>query len=249
MIEIALPKGHKEPDPLRFGNGLCQTFDFFMMQEIHVLFSHLVEMVFPFDAHSRDFNPAAIFPVTARCRYFPQVDFGIKVRGKGIAMVTAVAVENVNRINAVEFMFFRIGTIRLGHARVESTAKKCHEAGVFKFFTVCPLPAIVKISRESRFLTALFIDSPPLRVIGIFRFVIGCVHVIDAAGQTGIHDGQILIGQSHIHDQIWFFFLDEGDKLVYVISIHLGRRNLRIRMPFQFGSQGIAFGFRTAGKA
>lgn len=106
MIEIALPKGHEEPDPLRFGNGLGQTFDFFMMQEIHVLFSHLIEMIFPFDAHSRDFYPVSIFPVTAGSRYFPQVDFGIKVRGEGIAMVAAVAVENINGINAVEFMFF-----------------------------------------------------------------------------------------------------------------------------------------------
>ena len=44
------------------------------------------------------------------------------------------------------------------------------------------------------------------------------------------------------------FLLDEGNKLVYVISIYLGCRNFRIRVAFQFGSQVITFGFCTAGK-
>ena len=43
--------------------------------------------------------------------------------------------------------------------------------------------------------------------------------------------------------------IPEAKENIRVIGIYLGRRNLCIRMPFQFGSQCIAFGFRTAGKA
>ena len=122
MIEITLSKGHKETDPLRFRDGLGQTFDFFMVQEVHILFPDLIEMVFPFNTHGRYFNPVSVFPVTAGSRYFAEVYFRVEISREGIAVVTAVAVENINRIDMIEFMFFGIGTICLGYARVKAAA-------------------------------------------------------------------------------------------------------------------------------
>ena len=88
----------------------------------------------------------AVLPIRARCRYLSQIDFRVKIRGKRIAVIAAVAVQNINRINSIKKMFFGISTIGLGHARVKAAAEQCGQSGLFKPFLISPLPGIVKIS-------------------------------------------------------------------------------------------------------
>ena len=103
-------------------------------------------------------------------------------------MVAAVAVQNINGINCVKFMLFGIGAVSLCNTRVKAAAKECRQSRFFKFFAVSPLPAVVKVSGKSGFLTAFFINGAPLWVIGIFRFIVGGIHVINTAGKAGIHN-------------------------------------------------------------
>ena len=80
-----------------------------MMEQVHVLGADLIEVVGAFDAPSPDFHPVTVFPVTARCADFAQVDFGVEVGGKRIAVVAAVAVEDVDGVDGVKFVFGGIG--------------------------------------------------------------------------------------------------------------------------------------------
>ena len=76
-----------------------------MMQQGHVLFADFIEVVNPLDFHRFGFHPLAIENIAALCRNFPNVDFRIEVGCERITMVTAVAVQNINGINLIKFMF------------------------------------------------------------------------------------------------------------------------------------------------
>ena len=99
-------------------------------------------------------------------------------------MITAVTVQNINGINCVKFMLFGIGAVSLCNTRVKAAAKECRQSRFFKFFAVSPLPAVVKVSGKSGFLTAFFINGAPLWVIGIFRFIVGGIQVVDSGFQA-----------------------------------------------------------------
>ena len=46
--------------------------------------------------------------------------------------------------------------------------------------------------------------------LGVLRLIVGGVHIVDAAGKTRVHDGQVLIRQGDVHDQVRLVGLDEG---------------------------------------
>ena len=48
-------------------------------------------------------------------------------------MVTAVAVQNVDGVNGVELVFFGVGAVGLGDARVKAAAQQGGEAGFSNF--------------------------------------------------------------------------------------------------------------------
>ena len=134
-----------------------------------------------------------------------------------------------------------MGTVSLCNPRVKSTSKQCCESCIFKFFTVCPLPGIVKICGKSFFFAAFFIDCTPLRIIGIFRLIVCCIHVIYTTCQTCIHDCQILIWKCDVHYQIRFIAVDQLDQLVYVICVHLSCSKNCFCLSFQFFHECITF--------
>ena len=140
MIQIALTECHKEANALDARNGLCQRLNFFVMQQIHVLVTDLIEGVFPLDAHCRNLNPVAVLPVAARCADFAQIDFRIEVGCKSVAVIAAVTVENINGVNLVKFVLCSVCAIRLRHARIKAAAKKCSQTCLFKTLLICPLP-------------------------------------------------------------------------------------------------------------
>ena len=124
MVQVALTKGHKKPNPPNLRDIQCQTLNFLMVEQIHVLVSHLVEVIRPLDAHRGNFYPASVLPVTAGGGNFPQIDLRIKVGGESVAMVAAVAVQNINGVNGIKFMLLGVGAVRLGHTRVEAAAQQ-----------------------------------------------------------------------------------------------------------------------------
>ena len=189
MCQIALSKGHKETDSLNPRNIQCQTFNFLMMKKVHILLSYFFEIVFFLNFHRFCLYPVTVFPVRALCRNLPDVDFRIEIGGKRISVVTAVAVQNINIIDFVEFMFQGIGAEHPCYSRVKSTAQKRRNACFFKAFSICPLPAVLKLCR-------------------IFRLIVCSINVMGFGSQAGIHDSQILIRKSQIQNHIRFFLFD-----------------------------------------
>ena len=90
----------------------------------------------------------------------------------------------------------------LAHARVEATAEDGGEPCLLESVAVSPLPAVLKVGL----------------VLGL---IVGGVEIVDAAGQTGIHDGQILIGQGEVDDQLGLIAADELLELLHIIGIDL----------------------------
>ena len=164
-------------------------------------------------------------------------------------MVAAVAVQDVDGIDGVELVLGSVGAVGLGHARVKAAAQQGGEAGILELFLVGPLPGVVEVGGEARFLAALLVDGAPFGVVGVFRLVVGGVHIVDAAGQAGVHDGQVLVGQGDVHDQVGLVALDQGDELVNVVRIHLGGGDFGFGDGGQFFGQGVALGFGAAGDA
>ena len=191
----------------------------------------------------------AVLPVAAGGGDFAEVDLGVEVGGESIAVVAAVAVEDVDGVDGVELVLLGVGAVSLGHARVEAAAQQGGEAGFLKLFGVGPLPAVVEVGGEACLLAALLIDGTPLGVVGVFRLVVGGVHVVDAAGEAGVHDGQILIGQGNVHHEVGLIALDEGDDLVHMVGIHLCGGDVGGGLGGKFCGQLVALGLGAAGDA
>ena len=249
MVEVALAERHEEADPLCLRDVLGQRLDLLVVEQVHVFLAHLVKVVLPLDAHGRDLHPVAVLPVAAGGGDLPQVDLRVEVGGKSVAVVAAIAVQNINGVDGVELVLLGIGAVSLGDARVKAAAQQGGQAGLLKLFGVSPLPAVIKVGGETGLLAALLINGAPLRVVGVFRLIVGGVHVVDAAGQAGIHDGQVLVGQGNVHDQIGLVGLDEGDHFFGLIGIHLRGGDLRGGLGGQLGGELIALGFSAAGDA
>ena len=204
-----------------------------MVQQIHVLFTHLVKMICSLDTHCRNLNPVPVFPIAARRRHFPQVNLGIKIGRKCISMVAAVAVENVNGLYLVKFMLERIGAVCLRHTRIKTRTEQCRDAGFLKFFPVCPLPRIVKICREAFLPASLVINRTPCRIVNIFWLIVRSVHIVYLTCKACIHNCQVLIRKCNIHDKIWLIAFYQSHHFLYVVCIYLCRCNLCIRLPLQ----------------
>ena len=65
MVQVALAKGHKKADALDVWQVLAQRFNFLVVQQVHILLTDLVKVIFPLDAHSRDLDPLAVFHIAA----------------------------------------------------------------------------------------------------------------------------------------------------------------------------------------
>ena len=188
VVKIALAEGHEEADALDIGQVLAEGLDLLMMQQVHILLADLIKVVLALDTHGRDLDPLAVLHIAAGGGDLAQVDLGVEVGGECIAVIAAVAVEDVDGVDGVELMLSGVGAVGLGHARVKAAAQQCSQAGVLKLFLVRPLPAVVKVSGETGLLAALLVDGTPRGVVGVFRLVVGSVHIVYAAGQAGVHD-------------------------------------------------------------
>ena len=191
----------------------------------------------------------AVLPVAAGGRHLAQVDLRVEVGGKGIAVVAAVAVQDVDGVNGVELMLLGVGAVSLGDTRVKAAAQQGGEAGFLKLLGVGPLPAVIKVGREAGFLAALLVDGTPFRVVGVLRLIVGGVHVVDAAGKARVHDGQVLIGQGDVHHQVRLVGLDEGNDLFGLVGVHLGGGDLGGGLGGQLGGQLVTLCLGTAGDA
>ena len=178
------------------------------------------------NAHGVDFHPLAILPVLALLRDLTDVDLRVEVGGKGLAVVSGVAVHDVEVVHLVKVVLGSIGGVGLGHARVKATAEEGHDAFLLKALVVSPLPAILKLGF-------------------VLRLVVGSIHVVGPCLKAGIHDGQILIGKGHVDDQIRFEAIDKCHGLGNIVCIEgCGLHPVAA----YFGSDRIALRLRAAGE-
>ena len=198
MGQIALAEGHEEADSFYARDIFCKSLNFFMVKKVHILLAYLIEVIFPFDRHWRNFYPVAVFPVRAGSGYLAEVDFRIEVGCKRISVVAAVAVQNINRVNFIEIVFLCIGCKNAGDARVKAGSEKTGDAGFLETVHIGPLPGVIKVSRKAKLFASLFVDRTPCRIIRVFCFVVCSINVRNLTCKAGIHNGKILIRKSQI---------------------------------------------------
>ena len=90
-------------------------------------------------------------------------------------VVTGVAVDDIQILHLLEMMLGSIGRVDRGDTRIEAAAENSRQTGLLKALAVGPLPAVFEMSL-------------------VLRLVVGCIEIATTAGQTGIHDGQVLVG-------------------------------------------------------
>ena len=247
--EVALAEGHEEADALHAGDVLGQALDLLVVEQVHILLAHLVEVVLPLDAHGGDFHPVAVLPVGAGGGHLPQVHFGVEVGGEGIAVVAAVAVQDVDGVDLVEQVLLGVGAVGLGDAGVKAGAQQSGEAGLLELLLVGPLVGVVEVGGETLLLAALLVVGAPGGVGEVLGLVVGGIQVVDAALQAGVHNGQILVGQGDVHHQVGLVLPDKGCHLGCVVGVHLGGGDTGLGLALQVGLEGIALGFGAGGDA
>ena len=85
-------------------------------------------------------HPLAVLIIPAVLCDFADVDFGIEVGGKRLAVISGIAIHNVEIVHFREMVLSRIGGEHARHTRVEAAAEDCRQSRLFEAFAVSPLP-------------------------------------------------------------------------------------------------------------
>ena len=147
-------------------------------------------------------NPFAILVIAALLGDFADVDFGVEVGGESLAVIAGVAVDDVEVVHLLEVMLGGIGSVDAAHTWVEAAAQNGCQTSLLEAFAVGPLPAVLEVSL-------------------VAWLVVGGVEVVHAALQAGLHDGEVLIGQGEVDDQVWFVTVEQGHEFVDAVGIDL----------------------------
>ena len=123
MSEILLSEGHPEACTLDGGEVDNEALDFFVVEEIALTRSHVGIGERLVNLERFCFHPFAIFPVKPLLRDLADVDFGVEVGGKSLAVVTSVAVHDVEIVDFVEVVFCSVGGEDGSDTRIETATE------------------------------------------------------------------------------------------------------------------------------
>ena len=193
-----------------------QRFHFFVVKEIHVAVPDSArKMINFFLFEGFGFNPLAVFIITAFRRDFTNVDFGIEVGCERVAMISGVAVDDIDKVHPVELMLSGIRDVNVRHARIEPASQEGCQPGLLKLAVHGPLGGVAE-----------------MRLIRMF--VIRGVEIMGPGPETGLHNREVLVGKGNINDKFGFMLFNEGGKFFDVIGVNgrrgdfcLGRGNTR----------------------
>ena len=200
--EVALPECHEEPNTLDTLDIQRKRLQFLMVEKIHILFANALEVIYPLYLHGLCFHPFSVLDIAAVCRYLTDIYFRIEVRCERIAMVAAVAVQNVDIVYLIELVLHRIRREYAGNAGIKAAAEYRRKPRLFKSLTVSPLPAVFKLCR-------------------VLRLVICRVEVVHTRCKAGVHDVQVLIRKCDIYYYLRLVILDERGQFLNVVCVHL----------------------------
>jgi hypothetical protein len=127
----------------------------------------------------------------------------VEVGRERMTVVTSVAIEDVDCVDLVEELFLGVCAENIGDAGIEAGAQERHDSGGFESLPVGPLPLVFE-----------------LRFVG--RLVVCGVEVVDSGFEAGIHQRQVLVGQSDVDQEVGLLVFDQCDALCDVIGIDLG---------------------------
>ena len=175
-----------------------------MVHEVALARSHVGIVERLVDGQRVCLKPFAILVVETLLRDLANVDLRIEVGGEGLVMVSSVAIYDVKVVDLVEVVLGGIGREDAADPRVETTTEDGCEARLLEALTVGPLPTVLEVGL----------------VLGL---IVGGVEVVAAAGQTGLHDGEVLIRQGEVDDQFGLVARHKGLQLLHVVGIDLGR--------------------------
>ena len=231
VVQVVFREGHPEAGALQALEVLHQGFQFLVVHEEALLGADAVgEVVGHGPGQGIGLHPFAAFPVTAAGGHFADVDLGVEVGGEGLAVVTGVAVDDVQHMHFVQLVLHDPGREDVGDAGVETGAQQGGEAGLLEALLVGPLPFVFELG-------------------GIQGLVVGRIQIMHAAFQAGIHDVQVLIGQGDVQHGVGLHLTDEGAELGHVVGIHLGGGDVDAQTGFDRAGDLVTPGKRTAGKS
>ena len=227
MRQVALPESHEEADSLDALQVAAKRLKLLVVEEVHVLLSDLVEVIFALDCHRRGLDPVSLVerllvldgdlglvvlrirdPVAALRRHLADVDLGVEVRRERIPVVAAVAVEDVERLDCVEIVLLRVGGEHLRDAGVEAAAEDRGKPRLLEPLAVRPLPGVLEVRL-------------------VRRLVVRGVEIGHPRLEARVHDCEILIGKRDVHDKIGLELADHRDEARRVHRVDLRRRDLR----------------------
>ena len=222
--QVLLSKGHPEAGQLDGGVILHQTLQLLMVHQVALAGTDVGIGDGLVNLQRLGLKPFPILIVESLLRNLADIDFGVEVGGKGLVVIAGVAVHDVQLVHLVEVMLGCIGGIDSAYTRIEAAAQNGRQSSLFKALLVGPLPAVLKVRL-------------------ILGLVVGRIKVVHTSLETGLHDGEILIRQGHIDDDVWTEAVEEGHQLIHAVGIYLCRLNSGVAYGFH---DGITFGLGAA---
>ena len=174
-------------------------------------------------------HPLTVFPVESLLGNLTDIDFGVEVGGESLVVVAGIAIHDIEIMDFAEMVLGGVGRIDRGDTRIKAASQDGGQPGLLKAFAVGPLPRVFEMSL-------------------VLWLVVSRVEVVASRLQTGFHDGEILVRQGKVYNDIGLIGREEFHQFGYVVSIHAcGLDSLVARGFFHSGSQAVAFLFRTRG--
>src|SRR3546814_1003664 len=129
-------------------------------------------------------------------------------------MVAAVAVEDVERVDAVEMMLPEPGGEYARHAGIETRTEQRHQPRIPEPVAIGPLPVIFE-----------------LRLVA--RLVVRGVEIMRPRRQARLHDRQVLIGEGEVDDMRRADFADQRGGGVDMVGVDLCGRSAETTSELQ----------------
>ena len=201
VCEVFLSESHPEASSLDAWEVLHERFEFLVVKQVGFARADvgIVERLVYF--LRLGFHPFAIFVVFAFLRDFAYVDFGVEVGGESLAMVAGVAVNDVEVVDAAEVVLCGVSRVHSRYAWVEAAAEDCSQSSFLETVAVGPLPAVFKVGF-------------------VARLIVGRVEVVYSAFKASVHDGQVLVWESHVDNDVGAVPVEQVNKLLHAVGIH-----------------------------
>ena len=229
MLQVLLTESHPETTLFDGGVVLHQTLQLLVVQQIAFAWTDVGIGEGLVNLQWFCLNPLTILIVKSLLGNLADINLRVEVRGEGMVVVTSITVHDVEVMDLVEVVLGGIGRIDTRYTWVEATTQDRCETSLFETVLVSPLPGILK-------------------VCFVLRLVVGRIEIVTTAGQTSVHDRQVLIGQGEVNHELRLIVREERLQLLHIVGIHLSSLDVHVVASFvDVGYNLVALGLAAAG--